>query len=54
MNGIAGLAFWAAFLLLLAWCAIATRRHDREQELDVYRRAATDPMDDDRMTGAPW
>lgn len=53
MNGIAGLAFWLAFVLLFAWCAVATRRHDQEQELDVYA-AVRDAMDDDRMTGAPW
>ncbi|MFN8147961.1 MAG: hypothetical protein U0R76_10895 [Candidatus Nanopelagicales bacterium] len=38
MNGNAGLAFWLASALLFAWCAVATRRHDREQELDVYER----------------
>jgi hypothetical protein len=44
VNGIAGLAFWLAFFALLGWCAVATRRHDRQQELDVY----------ERMRGGGW
>lgn len=39
MNGVVGLAFWLAFAALLVWAAIATRRHDRKAELDVYERA---------------
>lgn len=39
-----GLAFWLAFFAIFAWCAVATRRHDRQQELDAY----------ERMNGAPW
>jgi hypothetical protein len=31
-------------LRLLGWCAVATRRHDRQQELDVY----------ERMRGGGW
>jgi len=68
VNGVAGIAFWLAFAGLFVWCAVATRRHDRKAELDVYaavcghshgRRyahacACRDQMDDDRMTGAPW
>jgi hypothetical protein len=44
VNGVVGLAFWLAFAGLFAWCAVATRRHDRRQELDAY----------ERMNGAPW
>ena len=39
-----GAAFWLAFFTLFAWCAVATRRHDRRQEIDAY----------ERMVGGGW
>lgn len=44
IDGIPGLLFWFAFFALFAACAIATKRHDREQELDAY----------ERMVGGGW
>lgn len=44
MNGLVGALFWLAFFAILAACAVATRRHDRRQELDVY----------ERMIGGGW
>lgn len=44
VNGVWGFLFWALFFGLFIGCAIATRRHDRRQELDAY----------ERMNGAPW
>ena len=38
MNGVWGLVFWLAFVGLFVACAVATRRHDRRQELDAYER----------------
>ena len=38
IGGAAGAIFWLAFIGLFAWCAVATRRHDREAELDAYER----------------
>lgn len=52
IDGLAGAIFWLTFFGVLVWAAVATRRHDRQQELDAY--AALDPMNDDRLTGAPW
>lgn len=45
-------ATFAALFAVVAWWDHTARRHDRQQELDAY--AAMDPMNDDRMTGAPW
>lgn len=39
IGGAAGAAFWLAFFAVLVWAAVATRRHDRQQELDAYERA---------------
>lgn len=44
IGGAAGAVLWLVFFALFAWCAIATKRHDREQELDVY----------ERMRGGGW
>lgn len=44
MNGGWGLLFWVVFFGIFIGCAVATRRHDRRQELDAY----------ERMNGAPW
>lgn len=52
LDGDLGLLALVVFGGLLVWAAVATRRHDRQQELDAY--AALDPMNDDRLTGAPW
>lgn len=51
MNGVWGLLFWLGFFALLVWAAVTTRRHDRRQELDVYRQVRDDV---DRMGEAPW
>lgn len=48
-----GLACWVGFAAVCVGTWASMRRHDRRQELDAYR-AVTDPMDDDRLTGAPW
>lgn len=53
IDGIAGAAFWLGFAAVCVGTWVAMRRHDRRQELDVYR-VVTDPMDDDRIVGAPW
>jgi hypothetical protein len=44
IGGAAGAVFWLVFFGILVGCAVATRRHDRRAELDVY----------ERMNGAPW
>lgn len=44
IDGLPGLLFLLAFLALLVWAAVATRRYDRRQELDAY----------ERMVGGGW
>lgn len=44
IGGALGAVLWLAFFGLFAWCAVATRRHDREAELDAY----------ERMVGGSW
>ena len=39
-----GLLFWLAFFAIFIACAVTTKRHDRDQELDVY----------ERMRGGSW
>lgn len=44
IGGAAGAVFWVVFFGIFIGCAIATRRHDRRQELDAY----------ERMVGGGW
>lgn len=44
IGGALGALFWLVFFGILVGCAVATRRHDRRQELDVY----------ERMIGGGW
>lgn len=44
LDGNLGLACLVVFVAILVWAAVATRRHDRRQELDAY----------ERMVGGGW
>lgn len=44
IDGLPGLLFLLAFFAILIGCAVTTKRHDRQQELDAY----------ERMVGGGW
>lgn len=52
IGGAAGAILWLAFAGLFVWCAVATRRHDRKAELDVYAAMTADERAHDDMNRA--